>query len=219
MNRLHRNLSAQLSAAVKNCLLLMVFLTADVNAEDSIDTLMRTMQSNAAVKIAYQEIRTLELMDKPWHGSGYMYSMSPDLMIREQLTPNRLLMAVKADKMYYFDPDNHIRHEGEMDDTSALSLNIAVFKALMNADDELLRNMYLIDFSSKPKRWIMTLKPKQQSNSGFSIVVSGLSDQQVDTIIIKQADGDQSEFMLQQQSLDDDIKKSILRLLTELTGE
>lgn len=219
MNRLDRNQSMQLLAAVKNCFLLMVLLTADVNAEDSIETLMRTMKSNAAVKMAYQEIRSLELMDKPWHGSGYMYSMPPDLMIREQLTPNRLLMAVKADKMYYFDPDNHVRHEGEMDDTSTLSLNIAVFKALMNADDQLLRRMYLIDFSIQPKRWIMTLIPKQQSDSGFSIVVSGLSDQQVDTIIIKQADGDQTEFMLQQQSIGEDIKKSILGLLTELTGE
>lgn len=208
-----------LLTAVQNGLLLMVFFINNADAEDSIDALMQTMKSNVALKMAYQEIRTLELMDKPWHGSGYMYSMPPDLMIREQLKPKRLLMAVKADKMYYFDPDNHIRHEGEMDDGSPLSLNVAVFKALMNADDELLRDMYLIDLSSQPKRWIMSLKSKQESDSGFNIVVSGLSDQQVDTIIIKQPDGDQSEFILELQGTGNEVKTTLLKLEKELTGE
>jgi len=219
MIRLTYTLEKQCLAAVKNGLLLMLFFISHADAEDSIDAVMRTMKSNAAVKMAYQEIRTLELMDKPWHGSGYMYSMPPDLMIREQLKPRRLLMAVKADKMYYFDPDKHIRHEGEMDDSSPLSLNVAVFKALMNADDELLREMYLIDFSSQPKRWIMSLKSKQESDSGFNIVVSGLSDQQVDTIIIKQPDGDQSEFILEQQGTGNEVTAAVLKLQTELTGE
>jgi len=219
MIRLIAKCKTLLLTAVQNGLLLMVFFINNADAEDSIDALMQTMKSNVAVKMAYQEIRTLELMDKPWHGSGYMYSMPPDLMIREQLKPKRLLMAVKADKMYYFDPDNHIRHEGEMDDGSPLSLNVAVFKALMNADNELLRDMYLIDFSSQPKRWIMSLKSKQQSDSGFNIVVSGLSDQQVDTIIIKQPDGDQSEFILEQQGTGNEVKTTLLKLEQELTGE
>jgi len=191
----------------------------NVNAEDSLTTLMQKMQSDTAIKTVYQEIRTLELMDKPWHGSGYMYSIAPDLMIREQLKPQRLLMGIKGEKMFYFDPDKHLHHQGEMNEENPLSLNIAVFKALINADEALLKRMYLIEFSSKPERWLMTLKSKQDSDSGFSIVVSGLSGQAADTIITRQADGDLSEFMLQQHSIGEGVQQTASHLYKELTGE
>ena len=200
--------------------LFFAMLTSSIgHAEDSLSALMQKIKSESAVKIAYQEIRTLELMDQPWHGSGYMYSMSPDIMIREQLLPQRVLMGIKGDKMFYFEPADDVRHQGEMDENDSLSLNFAVFKALINADEILLRKMYLVELSTEPQRWVMSLKPKQDGESGFSIVVSGLLDQQVDTIRIRQADGDLSEFMLQKDSAGDEIKASIDQLYQELRGE
>jgi len=53
-----------------------------VRADDSLSALMQRMKSDQAVRVAYQETRTLELMEKPWKGSGYMYSLPPDLMLR-----------------------------------------------------------------------------------------------------------------------------------------
>ena len=118
------------------CFLLSVTFFVNVSyAKDSLTTVMQRMESETAVKIAYQETRVLELMDQPWKGSGFMYSMPPDLMIREQLQPQRLLMAVKGDKMLYYDPGSDVRHQGDMDEDNPLSLNIAVFKALINADE------------------------------------------------------------------------------------
>ena len=80
-------------AIVKHCFsifLVIMGLTAnDLVAEDSVSSLMHRMKSQTAVKISYQETRILELMEQPWQGSGYMYSMPPDLMIREQLQPQR----------------------------------------------------------------------------------------------------------------------------------
>ncbi|WP_341326817.1 hypothetical protein [Methylotuvimicrobium sp. KM2] len=67
-------------------LLLPFFLSA--KAAHAVDTeweVMQRMQSDTAVRIAYQETRILELIDQPWQGSGYLYSMAPDLMIKEQL--------------------------------------------------------------------------------------------------------------------------------------
>lgn len=188
-------------------------------AEDSLSTLMQKMQSDSAVKMSYQEIRTLELMDQPWHGSGVMYSIAPDLMIREQLKPQRLLMGIKGDKMFYYDPANHLHHQAELSEENPMSLNIAVFKALINADEALLKRMYLIEFNAQSERWMMTLKSKQEGQSGFNIVVSGLSGQAADTIITKQVDGDLSEFMLQQQATGDEVKKTATLLYKELVGE
>lgn len=188
-------------------------------AEDSLSTLMKNMHSETAIKMVYQEIRTLELMDQPWYGSGYMYSIAPDLMIREQLKPKRLLMGIKGNKMFYFDPAHSMHHQSEMDEDNPLTLNIAVFKALINADEVLLKRMYSIEFKSETNRWLMTLKSKKQSESGFNIVVSGKSGESADTIITQQADGDLSEFMLQHSAQGSEVKKTASRLYKELVGE
>ena len=140
-------------------------------------------------------------------------------MIKEQLKPERLLMGIHDDKMFYYDPINDVRNQGEMDEDNPLSLNIAVFKALINADEASLRSMYQVEFSSKPQGWVMTLKPKRDSETGFSIVISGLPQQPADTIKVRQADGDLSEFSLQKGAIGGEIKATASRLYQELLGE
>jgi hypothetical protein len=189
------------------------------HADDSLSALMQRMKSDNAVRVAYQETRTLELMAQPWKGSGYMYSLPPDIMIKEQQQPERLLMGVKGDKMFYFDPVNNVRHQGEMDQDNPLSLNIAVFKALMNADEVLLHRLYQVEFSSLEHGWTMKLKAKQDSESGFSIVISGLPQQAADSVKVRQADGDFSEFSMQKDAAGDEVKTTVSRLYQELLGE
>ncbi len=196
-----------------------VFFSSAGLAADTVSSLMQKMQSETAVKMAYQEIRTLELMDKPWHGSGFMYSISPDLMIREQLKPQRLLMGIKGNDMFYFDPENQLCHQSEINEDSPISLNIAVFKALITADKALLKRMYLIELSTQAERWVMTLKSKQHSESAFNIVVSGLTGKVADTIITQQADGDLSEFLLQQIAKGNEVQNKAMQLYQELIGE
>ncbi|MGR9036103.1 MAG: hypothetical protein ACU83O_05890, partial [Gammaproteobacteria bacterium] len=175
--------------------------------------------ADKVARIAYRETRTLELMERPWQGRGYMYSLPPDLMIKEQLQPERLLMAVKGDQMFYFDPVNDVRHQGVMGEDNPLSLNIGVFRALINADEALLHRLYWVDFSSSAQRWSMTLKPKQDSNYGFSIIISGLAQKQPDTIKVKQPDGDLSELSLQPDTNGHDVEATVKRLYRELLGE
>ena len=201
-------------------LMLIPFLAGNIShADDSLSALMQRMKSNTAVRIAYQETRTLELMAQPWQGSGYMYSLPPGIMIKEQLKPERLLMGIHDDKIFYYDPMNDVRHQGDMDEDNPQSLNIAVFKALINADETSLRRLYQVEFFSKAQGWIMTLKPKRDSESGFSIVISGLPQQPADTIKVRQADGDLSEFSLQKGVIGEEIKITASRLYRELLGE
>lgn len=201
---------------------LIALLSLIVNighAEDTLSALMHRMQSDTAVRIAYRETRTLELMERPWQGSGYMYSRSPGLMIKEQLQPERVLMGIEGDRMIYFDPVNDVRHQGEMDQDSPLSLNVAVFKALISADEALLHRLYRVEFSSEAQGWVMTLKPKRDSESGFNIVISGPAGQQADSIKVTQADGDFSEFSLWQDAEGDEVNDTVNRLYQELLGE
>lgn len=187
-------------------------------SDDSLSQVMQRMQSDKIARIAYRETRTLELMQRPWQGRGYMYSLPPDLMIKEQLQPERLLMAVKGDQMFYFDPVNDVRHQGVMGEDNPLSLNIGVFRALINADEALLHRLYWVDFSSSAQRWSMTLKPKQNRDSGF-IIITGLAHKQPDTIKVKQPDGDLSELSLQPDTNGHDVEATVKRLYRELLGE
>jgi hypothetical protein len=201
-------------------LILLSLLTApNSRADDTLSEVVRRMQSDKAVRIAYRENRTLELMDQPWQGSGYLYSLPPDLMLKEQLQPERVLMAVKGEQMFYYDPADDVRHQGEMNEDNPLSLNIGVFRALINADEGLLHRLYEVAFSSTERDWAIKLKPKQDSESDFSIVISGLAQQQADTITVRQPDGDLSEFSLRPDAQGDEIEAVVNRLYRELLGE
>lgn len=180
---------------------------------------MQAMKSDQATRIAYKETKTLELMDQPWKGSGFMYSLPPDLMVKEQLLPKRVLMGIKGDKMFYFDQKNNFRHQGELDSNDLISLNVAVFKALITADEALLHSMYQVNFTSTLKGWSMNLQPKNNNELGFSTLVSGATNQQIDKISIKQADGDSSDFTLQKDASGKRVKNIATRLYQELQGE
>ncbi len=200
-------------------LLFLIFPFNSAYSQDTLSSLMQTMKSDQATRIAYKETRILELIDEPWKGSGFMYSLPPDLMVKEQLLPKRVLMGIKGDKMFYFDQTNNFRHQGELDNNDLISLNVAVFKALITADEALLHSMYQVDFISTSKGWSMNLKPKNNKDLGFSTIVTGATNQQIDKISIKQSDGDSSEFMLQKDASGERVKNIATRLYQELQGE
>lgn len=187
-----------------------------VRAEDSLAALMQRMRSEQSVRIAYLETRTLALLDEPWRGSGYMYSLPPDTMLKEQLRPERLLMAISGEEMMYFDPGNEVRHQGVLDEDNPMSLNVAVFKALMTGDRQLLEKMYRVDFVAEPERWVLKLKAKNAPDSTFAIEISGLSGQQPQRIVVDQDDGDRNEFLLQKDAEGGEVETAARRLTREL---
>jgi hypothetical protein len=201
------------------CFLLCLLLTTHFSyADDSLSALMQRMQSETAVRIAYQEIKHLELMDQPWHGSGFLYALSPNLMIKEQIQPSRVLMGVNADKLYYFDSQNNIRHQADMQEGNALTLNVSLFKALMNADEAQLKQLFQLQFIHNPNRWQLTLVPKQESQKDFTVHVSGALKQAVDLIRIEQVDGDVTEFVLERKQSDRHTTKKLDQLFVLLQG-
>lgn len=205
------------------CSTFVLLLSAllSTNAAHAVDTeweVMQRMQSDTAVRIAYRETRTLELIDQPWQGGGYLYSLAPDLMIKEQLQPERVLMGIKGDRMFYFDPAANVRHRGELDAANPLSLHIAFFNALVNADVALLHRVYRVDFDAREQDWLMTLKPRRGDRPGLTVVISGPSGQQAERIEIRQADGDLGEFSLRKDAEGEAVETEVNRLYLELLG-
>lgn len=199
--------------------MLFLALIGNAQAEDSLSAFMQRLKAHPVSKVAYQETRHVKLLTEPWHGSGYLYALPPDLMLREQLKPERLLIGVKGNQTFYFDIKNDQRHQGELDGEGELSMPLAVFKAITNADEVLLRRLYHIAFSSDDKTWTMNLKPKQPSETLAMVVVSGLPDQPANKVVVTQKSGDVSEFSLQKETGINTDQGSINKLFKELQGE
>lgn len=205
---------------VRYLLLMSSFLVVNLSvADEALSLLMDKLKSKSAIKMSYMETREMELMDKSWQGSGNLYSMSPDIMIREQLHPKRLIMGIIGNNMFYFDPQNETRYQDEFDDEDPKTLSIAVFKALVNADEKLLHRLYKVEFANSEKSWAMNLKPKQNENSTLSIIVSGLTSQQANKFQITQEEGETSTFDLQKKAEGFAVKAIIERLSKTLQGK
>jgi Outer membrane lipoprotein carrier protein LolA len=200
-------------------LFLFLLGLGNVYANDTLLGLMQKLKSEPMDKVAYQETRKLKLMKDPWHGSGYLYSQSPDLMIKEQVKPERLLMGMKGNKAFYFDPKNNERHQSDIGSDDEINLPLSLFKALVNADEPLLRSLFHIVFSSGAQSWTMDLKPKQKAGSVSSIIVTGHPGQHANKISVMQEDGDMSEFNLHKDVDGSHSKDAISKLSQELLGE
>ena len=199
------------------CLTFIAFIKP-VSSEDTQAAVIQRMQPEFAVKIAYQETRYLELMQKPWLASGFLYALPPDVLVKEQLTPVREIMGANGDKMFYYDPVNDIRHHGVMESDDPLSLNVAAFKALVTGDNKLLVEMYRIGFLSSPEQWTLTLTGHEDNDARVKIIVTGSTGRQADKITMHQPDGDRNEFILTEAARGEHLKKRIQELNQELLG-
>ena len=199
------------------CLAILLLVSFSSQGRDTLSAVLKRMHSDSAVKLAYQEQKELELMDRPWHGQGFLYSQpAAGIMIKQQLKPEPVLMAVVDQQLYYFDQTHQIRHQGVLDESNPFSLNIAVFKALMSQDMVLLEQFYQLDFVSLKDSWRLILKDKQSPDSGFSIINSGPLQQPANQITIQQADGDKSTMLLKKVAEGEAVKQQIDRLLRQL---
>lgn len=187
-------------------------------AEDALSALMQAMKSNKITQVDYQETRHLALMDKPWQGSGYLYALSPDLMIREQQQPQRLLMGIKGKDMLYFDPVADTRQQTELDMDDESNITVAALTALINSDETLLRELFQVEFISATNAWTMSLTPKS-ADTAIHLKISGLPSQPANKILITQANGDTSEYTLLNNRHEHSITTTINQLYHELLGE
>ena len=191
----------------------------DCRAQDTYLNVMQRMSSQDAVSIEYAETRNLEFFQEPWHGKGYVHALAPDLMIKEQIEPERIVMAIIKDQLMYLDPDKGVRHQSRMDINNPLTLNISLFKALVTNDSELLESLYRVLFYDNAEGWKMILIPVQDKLSKFKATITGTPGQPATQIEIEQPDGDSSKMTFGKKLFGAEAKAKIDQLVEELTGE
>ena len=200
---------------------LLALMQEVVCARDSLNAVMARMRSATAVRIKYQETRHLELMTDPWHGSGYMYTMMPDIMVKEQLHPVREVMGAVGDEIYYYDPVKDVRYQATIEKDDPFGLQLAALQGLLHGDQQLLNEMYQMELISKRDQWILILKSESaaEGKSLSRLLVTGLPGAAANEIKVFQADGDHNDYTLEKDAEGKEIESIVKQLYKEMKGD
>ncbi|NOT10551.1 MAG: outer membrane lipoprotein carrier protein LolA [Methylococcaceae bacterium] len=188
--------------------------------EDNLQSVMARMKPDQAVIIDYQEHRYMRMMSAPWTGSGHFYALLPDTMLKEQLHPEKELMAIRGHNLYYFNPANNQKHQTELSDQDSPAAHIAAFKGLMNGDLTSLKTLYDVGFSAKSSGWLITLTPQNtDSETAIKIIMQGRPEQAANKLELLMTDGDRTEFLLGRVHSGADIKLKATQLFDLLSAD
>ncbi|MEQ1636244.1 MAG: outer membrane lipoprotein carrier protein LolA [Methylococcales bacterium] len=198
--------------------LFFAFLSFSTFAKDTLENVMARMKPAQAISINYQEIRKLGLLSETWKGTGTFYAVLPDVMLKEQQSPEKEIMGIKGAQLYYYHPGNDQKHQAELEDEDAVSFQVAAFKGLMNGDLAFLKNRYSLDFKTTNKDWQLRLTPRQNTDSetNTTVIMRGLPEQVANKLELLLADGDRTEYTLTPSTQGAAVKTKVQQLLTLL---
>ena len=187
-------------------------------AEDSVETVMQRMKPKTAVQIAYQETRTMGLFDEDWQGSGYLYAALPNTMLKQQLKPDREMMAAEGRQLIYHKPATRTYHHTQLDESNPMMASLVAFKAMLTGNLVALRQLYQLKFSTTESSWTleMTAKMHEPDAAPLKIIMQGTSEQAANNMQVILPDGDRSNYVLSQPQQGLAIQQHMQELLHSL---
>lgn len=201
---------------------LLALLPALVLADDALlsELLTRIRQTDQA-QFQYEETRVMELADAPWHGQGVMLSGADGSLVKLQLRPARVIMAITEQRMYYWDPQQNQRHSAALGSAGSAGDQIAVFRSILQGRTQELQASYDFAAEKQGKQWRLRLTPKAEASADrFSAIeISGDDEDNQRRILIRQADGESTEYRMRKASTAQQQEYSIQGLLLEASGE
>lgn len=204
---------------MKWLLLALLFpLTALAGEPEALALLKELKPAEGAAEFRYEETRVLELVAEPWHGSGSLLSGSDGSLVKLQLSPRRVVMAVAGGRMWYYDPEKDERHGADLDADGAAQRQIAAFRALLQGRAEELRTRYRLDGERKQGRWTLRLTGKD-ADAVASIEMSGEDRGPRRTLRIRDADGESTDYRLEKAAGGEAAAAKLHSLLREAMGD
>lgn len=181
------------------------------------DRLARFRQT-AAIEYRYEETRTLELLAAPWKGKGYLLSSPDGTLVKLQLSPERVVMAVSGERLYYHAQEQ--RQSAPLDAVGSLARPIGALRALLQGCAEELKASYEIrtEISGKRDIVILTGKPQENGKPAPSLEVSDETARRR-RIVIRQPDGEKTVYLLEKAAEGKHLEPWIQRLRAEAAGD
>ncbi|WNV04037.1 outer membrane lipoprotein carrier protein LolA [Candidatus Methylospira mobilis] len=172
----------------------------------------------AASGYHYEETRVLELVEAPWHGSGYLLTDTDGTLVKLQLSPERIIMAITAQRMYYYAAAQGQRYSAPLDFSDPMIAQVGTLRAVLQGHTAELYADYDIAIDQRETEWLLRLTGKSSSNAGLLLEVSGDDAKPQRKIMIRQPDGEKSEYRMLPAS-ERQVGTNVARLLAEAAGE
>ena len=166
----------------------------------------------------YQETRHLELVASPWHGEGLMLTAPDGSLVKLQLQPERIIMAISGDHLYYWHPGQHQRHSMPVSFGEDAARQILIFRQILQGQLSALQQQFDLTADTDGKNWSLQMHPKPSAEQFISAIsISG--NQQQRQIVIQQRDGESSEYRIEKSDPQLTAQYSISQLLQEASGD
>ncbi|WP_240618003.1 outer membrane lipoprotein carrier protein LolA [Methylomonas sp. Kb3] len=191
-------------------------------ADDAVlSELLTRIRQTGQAQFQYEETRVLELADAPWHGQGVMLSGTDGSLVKLQLQPARVIMAITEQRMLYWDPQQNQRHSAALDSAGPAGEQIKVFRSILQGRTEDLQLNYAITAAKQGQQWSLLLTPKTELSGDDlpSIEIAGDDQDQQRRISIKQPDGESTEYRMHKATAAQQQGYSLPSLLREASGE
>jgi hypothetical protein len=188
--------------------------------EAGLAEVLARIRQNGPAEFRYQETRTLELAASPVQAQGYILSGADGSLVKLQLQPKRVIMAIADGRMVYWDTEQQQRHAASISQAGQAAGQIAVFRSILQGRAEELQPAYDFAAEQQGPRWILRVSPKPGANDedAPSIEISGdESDRR--RILIRQPDGESTEYKIEKAAESQRLGYSIPSLLREAEGE
>ena len=201
--------------------LLLILPMCSLAEDAALSDVLARFQQTGPAKYQYQETRQMELLDAPVQAQGYMLSDAEGTLVKLQLQPSRVIMAIAGQSMFYWDPVQHQRHSAPLSYGGPAARQITVFRSILQGRVEELQAAYDLAAENKSQQWTLRLTPKpdQSDSDMLSIAISGDADDKQRKIVIRQTDDESTEYLISRVVDDQASEYSISSLLREATGD
>lgn len=206
---------------MKRLMFVLSLLPLAALADDAViaEVLNRIRQGGEG-KFQYKETRLMELASAPWQGQGYMLTDPNGSLVKLQLQPARVIMAISDEQMYYWDSAQNQRHTAPLSYGGAAAEQIAIFRSILQGRTEAFQQTYDFVAERDAKHWQLKMTPKPgQDDEAPTIEIAGDDDANKRRISIRQPDGESTEYRIEKAPEQQTADYAIPDLLREATGD
>ena len=163
----------------------------------------------------------MELLDAPVRAQGYMLIDAEGTLVKLQLQPSRIIMAIAGQSMFYWDGVQKQRHLASIDYGGPAAQQIKLFRAIFQGRVDELKAVYDFAAENRGKQWTLRLTPNsnQSGSDILSVEIAGDADDRQRKIVLRQVDGESTEYLINKTEGDQAAEYTISSLLREASGE
>ncbi|MCQ8130396.1 LolA family protein [Methylomonas rivi] len=202
-------------------LLWLGMVTAVFADDGKLSEVLARLRQSGQASFQYRETRQLELASSPWQAQGVMLTDAAGTLVKLQLQPSRVIMAISGDSLYYWDAAQNQRHSMPISYADDAAAQILIFRSILQGRTQELQAGYDLAADIQDRHWSLHMQPKsgQAGENAPSIDISGDANPDKRQILIRQADGETTEYRIEKAAEQQSAAYTIPQLLQEAGGE